>query len=114
MNRDEILAKSRADRNGMDERELQIYNKAGAISKAAGGVICALISFFVTLLSDDLGIVTTACWTIYAGMAGTEGWICAIQMKNKKMYWVAAIIFTVIFVLFAIFFAQELIAWTKN
>lgn len=95
MNKDEILAKSRAENSGQDERELQIYSQAGSVSKAVGGAIYMLINLAVTILFDDLGIVTTACWTIFTCMAGTEGWICAIKMKNKKMYWFNAIFFTV-------------------
>lgn len=114
MNRDEILARSRRENAAQDERELQIHQRAGMISKAVGAVLCALINLGVTIVADDLGIVSAVCNIIYSGMFATECWICAVKLKNKKMYWFTAIIFTVFFVFFSIFFVQDLIAWTTN
>lgn len=114
MNRDEVLAKSRRENAAQDERELQIHQRAGMISKAVGVVLCALINFVVTIAADDLGIVSAVCNIIYIGMFATESWVCAVKLKNKKLYWWAAIILTVFFAFFSIFFVQDLIAWTTN
>lgn len=114
MNKEEILAKSRRDNAAQDERELQIHQRAGMISKAVGAVLCALISWCVTIVADDLGIVSAVCNIIYSGMFATESLICAVKLKNKKVYWFSAIIFAIFFVLFSIFFVQDLITWTIN
>ena len=112
--RDEILARSRQENATQDERELQIYYRAGSIAKAVGGLLCVWISYVVTIISDNLGIVSTACWAIYMGMATVEYWICAVRVKYKKLYWVGASACSIFFVLYAFFFVQELIAWTIN
>lgn len=107
MNKDEILAKSRNENKVQDERELQIHHRAGYIAMAAGGVVCCLICFFIRLLSDELGIVNTACFMVYTCMGAVEGWISAIMVKNKKALWVSASVYTVLFLLFIIFLRRN-------
>lgn len=114
MNRDEILAKSRKENAVQDERELQINYRAGSIAKAVGCLLCVLISSFVTIMYDHLGIVSSACWCIYCCMSAVESWIFAVRLREKKVYWVWASIFSVLFVLFAVFLVQDLISWTTN
>jgi hypothetical protein len=114
MNRDEILAKSRIENATQDERELQIYYRAGSIAKAVGCLLCVWISCFVTIISDNLGIVASACWSIYTGMTSVEYWIYAVRVKYKKLYWVWASVISIFFVLFIFFFVQDLIQWAIN
>lgn len=114
MNRDEILAKSRKENATQDERELQILYRAGSIAKAVGGVLCVLIAAFVTIMYDHMGVISAACWIIYTGMSAVEYWVYAVRLREKKVYWVWAALFSVFFVLFAIFFVQDLITWTTN
>lgn len=114
MNRDEILARSRKENAVQDERELQIYYRAGSIAKAVGCSLCVWISAFVTIMYDHLGIVSSACWIIYLGMSAVESWFFAVRLQEKKVYWVLASIFSVFFVLFVIFFVQDLISWKTN
>lgn len=114
MNKEEILAKSRRENATQDERELQIFYRAGSIAKAVGGLLCVWISYICTIMFDDLGIITSACWSIYMGMSAVEYWIYAARVKSKRMYWVWASLFSIFFLLFTILFVQELISWKIN
>ena len=114
MNREEILARSRRENATQDERELQIFYRAGSIAKAVGGLLCVWISCICTILSDHFGIVSSACWVIYTGMSAVEYWIYAIRVKSKKSYWVWASLLSILFALFTILFVQKLITWKIN
>lgn len=112
MTRDEILAKSRIDNSGQDERELHISRLAGSISKVVGGLVCVLIAFFVTMLSDELSIVHVVCWCIYTSLSATEELVRAIMLRTNKLHWIFSICFLLLFVCFVLLFVQEMIVWT--
>ena len=97
MNRDDILAKSRKENSGGDEREAHVRMRAGNISYAVGGVLCVLISFVVTVFLEGLDLVSYVCWLIYCGMGATEYWIRAVQLKTKWEI-IGAIISSLLFI----------------
>ena len=71
MTKDEILAKSRKENEGMDEMEQNVIVRSGSIAKAAGLALCMIIVF----LSDTFGGDPTAslgAFAIYWGMYGTD------------------------------------------
>ncbi len=105
MNRDEILAKSRSENAAGDERELQIKLKAIQIAHAVGILICALEMFLVSILSDDLTLVTYTCMLIYTGMKAVECWILALRLK-KSQHWIMAILWTPIFIAYSVLFIR--------
>ena len=78
MNKEEILAKSRAENKGTDEREKLVLIKAGQIAFTVGGVMCMLIALFNSILSivDQGGTrfdpkLNTMLWSIYLSMLGS-------------------------------------------
>lgn len=107
MNRDEVLAKRRSENAGQDERELQICLKASHISKIAGLVLCLLVSFLASITLGNDNLISSACWTIFAGIWATEYLIKGFGLK-KKSFLVGALCFTVCFVGFAYFFICDL------
>ncbi len=108
MTRDEILAKSRLDNMGEDEREYQISLKACSISRAVGFFICALAAFLEAILTDNQQIVSLSAWMIYSSMYSVEDWINAIKLQNKLKL-AGAIVYSVLFVSLFVFFILELI-----
>ena len=103
MNKDEILAKSRYENAGQDERELQIQMKAGSIAKAFGGLLCLLLNMISVLVMENNMLICLTCDLIYCGMLAVENWIIGIRLK-KKMYAIGAVVFTLLFVGFVVLF----------
>ena len=67
MNKEEILAKSRAENKGTDEREQQVIARAGQIAAAVGGLLCMAISILEAIFHDTFSVIP---WLIYTGMQG--------------------------------------------
>ena len=62
MNKDDILARSRAENQGSDEYEKQILEKAGKLAAQVGMVACCMIAAVSVLVTER---VNSACWVIY-------------------------------------------------
>ena len=90
MTKDEILARSRRENNGTDERELQIMQKAKAISQTISLSVCAFLTL-ICVMADGPMLIANAAWTIVSIMYATENLILAIKLK-KPIYWVFAVI----------------------
>ena len=102
MNKEEILAKSRAENKGQDEREKQVLIKAGQIAFTVGGVMCMLIALFNSILSmvDHGGTrfdpkLNTLLWAIYLSMLGSLFLYKYIKLKKKHELFLAIALLTV-------------------
>ena len=102
MNKEEILAKSRAENKGTDEREKLVLIKAGQIAFTVGGVMCMLIALFNSILSmvDHGGTRTdpklnTMLWGIYLSMLGSLFLYKYIKLKKKHELFLAIALLTV-------------------
>ena len=96
MNKEEILAKSRAENKGSDEREKQVLIKAGQIAFTVGGVMCMLIVLFNSILEmvDQGGTrfdpkLNTMLWSIYLSMLGSLSLYKYIKLKKKHELFLA-------------------------
>ena len=89
MTKDEILEKSRRENNGTDERELQIMQKAKAISQTFSLSVCAFL-MLICIMTDGPMLIANAAWTIVSIMYATENLFLAIKLK-KPIYWVFAV-----------------------
>lgn len=107
MNKDEILAKSRSENMGQDERELQVYMKACQISRSVGLIICALLQYVEFSITDKVHLVSITAWLIYFAMFSVENWIMTVKLR-KIRYLVAALFFTAVFVSYMISFMMEI------
>ena len=82
MNKEEILAKSRAENKMADEMELQIRLKAGKIAKVCGVVIAFILVFIGEVIG--ISVIGWTALTITFGMNVIEDWIIIIKTKNKS------------------------------
>ena len=88
MNKEEILAKSRAENKGTDEREKLVLAKAGQKAFGAGLIVCMLITMFNGILSDiDKSLydpkLTCGPWGIYLSMMGTLFLYKYVKLRKK-------------------------------
>lgn len=93
MTREEILAKSRNENRGNDERERKIALQASTAAKISGMAVCVLISFIARYLGCPQHLIM-AVWTVYWGMMIGEYWYLFIRLR-KRFHLVAAIVNTV-------------------
>ena len=72
MDQEEILAKSRAENRGQDEREKAAMSRAGQVASAVGGLVCALIRL-LNVIFDHMGDTSTfVVWAVYLSITGTS------------------------------------------
>ena len=83
MNREEILAKSRKENKGNDERELAAQARAGQIASAVGVLICAVILVTEGVFSDYNSRVVSAIWAVYLTITGTTLLVKCIKLKKR-------------------------------
>ena len=91
MNREDILAKSRKENIGGDERELREIQRAGDISFAFGLLLCFVIHFLQLIFKNEWDVISYACFTIYGGMNLLYYSLLVSRLK-KKLYWIAIIV----------------------
>ena len=97
MNKDEILAKSRAENFGQDERELHEYMRAGKASMVFGVVICFTFHFIQIIFNNNLSIISNACFAVVGGMSCGYYSLLLARLR-KPLYWIAIGIYGFIFI----------------
>ena len=81
MDKEEILAKSRAENNDRDFVEVEALDRANSISLNAGVLLCSLISVLHAIFQNS---VDYAVWTVMFGMMATG--MLAKYAKLKKRH----------------------------
>ena len=107
MNRDDILAKSRAENQGSDEYEKQVLEKAGKLAAQVGLVACCIIAAVSVAVTDR---VNNACWVIYFSIHATLFWTKWRHLKVRHEL-LLAVVSTVVGLLFLGLFIKEIIAY---
>lgn len=107
MNKDDILARSRAENNGNDEYERQVLEKAGKLAAQVGMAACCIIAMTSVLVTER---VNSACWVIYFSIYATLFWTKYRHLKRRHELMLAAVS-TAVGLLFAGLFIQEMILW---
>lgn len=107
MNKDDILAKSRAENQGSDEYEKQVLEKAGKLAAQVGLLVCCIIAAASVLVTER---VNSACWIIYFSIYATLFWTKYRHLKNRHEL-MLAVISTVVGLLFLGLFIREMIAY---
>lgn len=105
MNKEEILAKSRAENKSMDELEKNVLDKAGKISTQVGLLLCCLIAVLEVIFT---GKVSMGSWTIYFGILTTQFLVkyCKLRQKHELL---VTIFYCVLFLAFFALFIKGLI-----
>lgn len=107
MNKDDILAKSRAENSGNDEYERQVLEKAGKLAAQAGMLACCIIAMTSVWVTER---VNSACWIIYFSIYATLFWAKYRHLKRRHEL-MLAIVSTAAGLLFAGLFIREMILW---
>ena len=82
MTKEELLAQSREENRGKpDERELQIYEKAGRIGGVVGGVLSVLVAVFSRIVG--IPILGLCAWSIYFSIYGSMNLYSFVKVKDK-------------------------------
>lgn len=95
--KEEILAKSREENTGMDEREQQVMLQSHSASNLAGLVLCILIHL-INRITGGPEVIRYAAWTILWGMLAAALWTNFLKLKNRKS-WIVPVLYTVSFLL---------------
>ena len=107
MDKDDILAKSRAENNGSDEYERQVLEKAGKLSSQVGLMVCCFIAAFSVIRTDRMN---NGCWVIYFSIHATIFWV-KYRGLGRRHELIMAVISTLVGLLFLGLFLREMIFW---
>lgn len=107
MNKDDILAMSRAENHGSDEFEKHVLEKAGKLSSQVGLMVCCFIATFSVIRTDRMN---NGCWVIYFSISATLYWTKYIHLR-KRHELIMAVISTLVGLLFLGLFLREMIWW---
>lgn len=92
MNKEEILKRAREENKGVDEVKRATEREAATISRVTGACAC----LFFTLIDRVVlktGVINEICWIIYGIMVTTDAWVYAVNLKQKR-YWFLALLGT--------------------
>jgi len=110
MNKDDILAKSRAENHGGDEYEKQVLEKAGKLSAQVGMVACCIIAAVSVLVTDR---VNNACWVIYFSIHTALFWTKYRYLRRCHEL-TLALVSTAVGLLFLGLFIVEMVRWPRG
>ena len=71
MDREEILARSRAENRGQDEREKAAMARAGQVASAAGGIVSSLVLTLNAIFGRMGDASTFVAWAVYLSITGS-------------------------------------------
>lgn len=80
MDKDEILAKSRAENLGNDEYERVVLEKAGRAAAQIGMLACCAVALVSVATS---GRTNVSCWVIYFAIQGTTFWVKYHYLRRR-------------------------------
>lgn len=107
MNKDDILAKSRAENQGSDEYEKMVLEKAGRLAAQVGLLACCVVATVSVAVTEK---VNYACWIIYFSTYSTIFWVKYHHIR-KKHELMLAVVSAAMFLLFSGLFINDLIHW---
>ena len=79
----EILAKSRQENKGHDERERAATARAAQIGATVGGLVCFLILFLNSVLGKFSSPATFAVWSVYLTVTGVTLLLKYRELKKR-------------------------------
>ena len=80
MNKDDILARSRAENQGSDEYEKHVLEKAGKLSSQVGLIMCCFIATYSVIRTERMN---NGCWAIYFSISATLYWTKYIHLRKR-------------------------------
>lgn len=110
MNKDEILAMSRADHQGSDEYEKYVLEKASKLAVRVGLVVCCVTATVSVMVTDRPNY---ACWVIYFSICASLFWV-KFRCLHKRHELVLAVMSSLVGLLCFGFFALEMARWANG
>lgn len=107
MDKDDILAKSRAENQGGDEFEKQVLEKAGKLAAQVGLLACCIIAAASVAVTER---VNNACWIIYFSIHAALFWTKWRHLR-KRHELMLAVVSTAVGLLFLGLFIREMALW---
>ena len=107
MDKNDVLARSRAENKGNDEYEKQVLEKAGKLAAQVGLLVCCIVAAVSVAVTDR---VNNACWVIYFSVYATLFWTKYRHLKNRHELMLAAVS-TLVGLLFLGLFIREMISY---
>lgn len=107
MDKNDILARARAENQGSDEYEKQVLEKAGRLAAQAGMLACCAVAMVSVIRT---GQTNSTCWVIYFTIYATLFWTKYRHTKVRHELLMAAVS-TVVGLLFLGLFVKEMICW---
>ena len=80
MNKEQILAISRSENADLDERERNVYMRAGFFSRTVGAILCMILFVVEIVLNKSVNL---SVWIIYLGMNLTTSLVQYVRLKRK-------------------------------
>ena len=80
MTKEEILAKSREENKNRDEREKEVFYKAGQQACAVGGLVCMAVIILEAIFGKEFN---TSIWAVYLSITGTMLLMKYLSLKKK-------------------------------
>jgi len=81
MNKEDILAGSRAENQGNDEYEKQVLEKAGRVSAVAGLLACCIIAVANAAVTGQMNY---GYWTIYFAVCAALFWTKHHYLRKRR------------------------------
>lgn len=110
MNKEDILAKSRAENQGTDEYEKMVQDRAGKLSAQVGMVVCCIVAAANVAVTERPNNV---CWVIYFSIYATLFWVKYRHFRRRHEL-LLAVTATVVGLLFLSLFVVELVRWPRG
>lgn len=80
MNKEEILASSRAENAGIDEREKAALTEGNKIACIVGGFVCAALIIYNAFTGESQSFGT---WAVYLSITGTTLFVKYLKLGKK-------------------------------
>ena len=105
MRKEDILARSRQENEGMDEREKYIYIQAGSWAAKIGCVICMLLTLVEVLSGNGINYGN---WAIYESIYAADCLIRGVKLKKAGTI-ACGVIMTACGILFVILHLRKMV-----
>ena len=89
MDREDILRESRNENRGQDEMEREVWAQAGMLAAKVGGLVCAVMLFLDTILTER---VNNESWAVYCTIYGIICLIPGMKLKKKSEFFFGIIL----------------------
>ncbi|MBD5162798.1 MAG: hypothetical protein HDT14_12475 [Oscillibacter sp.] len=110
MNKDDILARSRAENQGTDEYERVVLEKAGKLAAQVGLLACCVIAIITVMVTERPSIT---CWVIYFSILAAQFWMKWRYLKRRHEL-ALAMFYTAVGLMFLGLFALEMVRWNHG